>query len=192
MNLALKAMEFACNAHKLQVRKYTGEPYEVHLAQVAGIAAAALMQGRWGSMETPLLTDIVAVAWLHDCVEDCGVTHQTLVSEFGETIADAVLLLSDLETGNRATRKALSRERLSKAPGWVQTLKVADIISNTSSILQHDPEFGAVFMLETEALLQALTRADSRLVEKARQMRLSYFGWRAAKITNDKALEARL
>ncbi len=84
-------------------------------------------------------------------------------------MAGAVQLLSDMETGNRAERKAASRERLSRAAGWVQTIKCADLISNTSSIVQHDPKFAVTYLEEKRLLLDVLTNADSRLVRIARE-----------------------
>lgn len=158
MNLAFKAMMFAREAHKTQVRKYTGNPYVDHLAEVAGIVATVALD-----------TDhAVAVSWLHDCIEDQGVAHATLKNEFGRTVADGVLLLSDLETGNRAERKAASRIRLAGAPAWVQTIKCADLISNTSSIVKHDPKFAVTYLEEKRLLLDAMHRADPRLLEIAR------------------------
>jgi (p)ppGpp synthase/HD superfamily hydrolase len=156
---AYKAMMFARGVHGLQRRKYTNNPYEDHLAEVAGIVATV----------APLdLADLmVSVAWLHDCVEDQGVTVTQLRAEFGDAVADGVRLLSDLEKGNRAERKALSRARLADAPRWVQTIKCAEIISNTSSILMHDPKFALVYLEEKRLLLDCLTKADPRLMTLA-------------------------
>jgi (p)ppGpp synthase/HD superfamily hydrolase len=162
MSIAFKAMQFAVEAHKDQRRKYTGVPYWSHLAEVAGIVSTVA-----GSFIN--VSELIAAAWLHDCVEDQGVTEETLKSEFGIWIAEGVMLLSDLETGNRAERKAASRARLGDAPGWVQTVKVADLISNTSSIVMHDPKFAVTYLEEKRLLLDVLTRADPRLVEIARQ-----------------------
>ena len=157
---AYKAMMFARGVHGLQRRKYTNNPYEDHLAEVAGIVATV----------APLdLADLmVSVAWLHDCVEDQSVTVTQLRAEFGDAVADGVRLLSDLEKGNRAERKALSRARLADAPGWVQTIKCADLISNTSSIVMHDPAFARVYLEEKRLLLDVLTEADPRLLTLAR------------------------
>jgi len=151
------AMLFAMDAHKGQRRKYTGEPYWKHLAEVAGIVATVFQDDDYPA----------AVAWLHDCVEDQGVTYDDLADEFGVKVADAVMLLSDLEEGNRETRKRLSRERLANAPSWVQTVKVADLISNTGSIVQHDPAFATVYLAEKRELLKVLTKADHGLLEVA-------------------------
>lgn len=151
-------MCFAKEAHQAQRRKYTNNPYSDHLSEVAGIVAAVDQS-----------QEAVAVAWLHDCVEDQGVTGATLARLFGDKVAYGVLMLSDLEAGNRAERKAASRDRLARAQGWVQTIKCADLISNTSSIVDHDPKFAAVYLEEKRLLLDRLVNADVRLLEIARK-----------------------
>lgn len=156
-DLAFQAMYFFREAHKDQKRKYTGNPYSDHLAEVAGIVAAVHPA-----------QFVIATAWGHDSVEDQGITYQELLERFGLTVADGILLLSDLESGNRAERKAASRRRLAAAPGWVQTIKCADLISNTSSIVQHDPDFAVVYLEEKRLLLDVLTKADTRLLAIAR------------------------
>jgi guanosine-3',5'-bis(diphosphate) 3'-pyrophosphohydrolase len=157
---AYQAMMFAREVHAAQRRKYTNNPYTDHLAEVAGIVA---------TVAPPDFADMmVSVAWLHDCVEDQGVTVPSLRAAFGDVVADGVRLLSDMEKGNRAERKAMSRDRLGNAPGWVQTIKCADLISNTSSIVMHDPAFARVYLEEKRLLLERLTDADQRLLALAR------------------------
>jgi (p)ppGpp synthase/HD superfamily hydrolase len=158
MSLAFRAMLFAREVHKHQVRKYTGNPYVDHLAEVAGIVA---------TVDSSPLT--MAVAWLHDCMEDQGVTASALTVHFGWHVEEGVRLLSDMEQGNRAERKAASRERLARAPDWVQTIKCADLISNTSSIVMHDPKFAVTYLEEKRLLLDVLTKADPRLKQIARE-----------------------
>lgn len=150
--LAFRAMMFARAVHQDQRRKYTGNPYIDHLAEVAGIVATV--------DDTP---ESIAVAWLHDCREDQGVTGEEIEHRFGMRVAVGVALLSDFETGNRAERKAAGRVRLASAPGWVQTIKCADLISNTGSIVMHDPDFAVVYLEEKRLLLDVLTAADPRL-----------------------------
>ena len=149
-----RAMMFAKQVHLGQFRKYTGQPYSDHLAEVAGIVSTVL----------PNYTDL-STAWLHDTLEDCPeVTLDILVRHFGHIVADQVLMLSDLEKeGDRAERKAKSRERLANASYSVQTIKCADLISNTSSILLHDPKFAKTYLEEKKLLLDVLTKADPLL-----------------------------
>lgn len=158
-----EVMEFALQAHAKQTRKYTGAPYVDHLAEVAGIVAtvAPKFPGYAGTM--------IAAAWLHDYIEDIKPDvgghwgWYELQQRFGECVADGVLLLSDLEVGSRAARKAASRARLAAAPPWVQTIKCADLISNTSSIVLHDPVFAVTYLEEKRLLLDVLTQADPGL-----------------------------
>lgn len=161
MSISFDAMIFAREQHAAQVRKYTGNPYTDHLAEVAGIVAT--VAGYTQHTEV-----VIATAWLHDVVEDCDVTPAEIACRFGAEVQAGVLALSDLEVGNRAERKAASRARLSRAPWWVQNIKVADLISNTSSIVKHDPKFAAVYLEEKRMLLDVLVNADRRLVEIAR------------------------
>lgn len=167
MSIAYTAMIIAREAHKDQVRKYTGNPYADHLAEVAGIVSTVTDFDGVLSAEC-----LIATAWLHDVVEDCGfspydISDQLINAGHGytdsEQVERGVTLLSDLEKGNRATRKRLSRERLASAPGWVQTIKCADLISNTSSIVKHDPEFAKAYLEEKRLLLEVMTKADRRL-----------------------------
>lgn len=157
-SLAFKAMQFARKVHSGQRRKYTNNPYADHLAEVAGIA----MSVGWRAPEVHP-DEFMAVCWLHDCVEDQGVTPKQLDEMFGFNVAAGVSGLSDLETGNRKERKAASRARLSICAGWIQTIKCADLISNTSSIVLHDPKFAEIYLEEKRLLLDVLTKADPDL-----------------------------
>ena len=81
MTIVEKARAFAIAAHSAigQVRKYTNEPYWIHLEEVANI------------VRTTYHTDaMVAAAWLHDVVEDTQVTLDLVRQEFGDEIADLV------------------------------------------------------------------------------------------------------
>src|SRR5262245_873230 len=128
--LVYEAMEFARQVHKDQRRKYTNEPYSIHLGEVAGIVGAVT--------DSP---QVLATAWLHDTVEDQHVDLRVIAQRFGEEVAHGVEALSDVEKGNREEREAASRRRLHAAAPWIQTIKVADIISNSSAITTHDPGY---------------------------------------------------
>ena len=162
--MAHRAMCFARQVHRDHKRKYTGAPYTDHLAEVAGIV---------GSLYASTLgcNYVMTVAWLHDTIEDCGVTRGQLEEEFTSEVANGVLMLSDLETtGNRAERKAASRIRLAAAKPWIQDIKCADLISNTQSIVEYDPKFAVTYLEEKRLLLDVLTKADRRLWNMAREL----------------------
>jgi (p)ppGpp synthase/HD superfamily hydrolase len=164
MDVVRKAQVYAMAAHASvkQVRKYTGEPYIVHPAEVAKIVA-----GVPGA--TP---EMVAAAWLHDVVEDTGCTFTDIHMAFGIDIATLVGWLTDVskpEDGNRAVRKAIDRAHTAEAPAEAQTIKLADLISNSRSIVQHDPAFAKTYLEEKRMLLEVMTRGDSTLMEEARK-----------------------
>ena len=71
------------------------------------------------------------------------------------------------EDGNRATRKELDRLHVAKAPPRAKTIKLADIISNVSTIAAFDPGFAEVYIPEREAVLAVLTEGDPALYAKA-------------------------
>ena len=151
-------LQFATERHAGQLRKYTNEPYIVHPIQVCGMVSTLY------SSET-----MKCIALGHDLIEDTETTFQELNDIFGLQIAHGIHLLSDMETGNRATRKALSRERLALAPAHIQDIKVCDLICNTPSIVTHDPEFAKVYLKEKKLLLDVLTKASPELILMARQ-----------------------
>ncbi len=164
MDLIEKARVFATAAHgaAAQLRKYTNEPYIVHPREVAGIVSLH------GGSEAQ-----IAAAWLHDVVEDTGVTIETIREEFGTEVAELVGWLTDVsrpDHGNRAARKAVDRAHTAMASAEAQTIKLADLISNCTSIKEHDEAFAKVYFEEKRLLLEVLTKGNSVLYERARAL----------------------
>ncbi len=164
MSLVRDAQIFAGAAHRAvkQLRKYTHEPYIVHPAEVASIVA-----------QVPGATEeMIAAAWLHDVVEDTGITNDEIHLYFGADVAKLVFWLTDAskpEDGNRAVRKAIDREHMFRAPAEAQTIKLADLISNTKSIVEYDPEFAKIYLKEKKMLLDVMTKGNAALMAEARK-----------------------
>lgn len=161
MNLERRAQIFATEKHKNQKRKYTGDPYIIHPA-----AVAAQVRNVLNHTEEQL-----AAAWLHDTVEDCGVTIAEITELFGSEVAYLVGWLTDVSLpsdGNRATRKAIDRRHTAQAPAAAQTIKLADLIDNSVSIIRHDEKFAKVYLREKALLLEVLTKGDARLLQQAK------------------------
>jgi guanosine-3',5'-bis(diphosphate) 3'-pyrophosphohydrolase len=154
-----RARAFAIKAHGEQKRKYTFEPYWKHPASVAQRVAKV----------APKDSALIAAAFLHDVLEDTPVTFSELLEVFGYEIANLVREVTDVEPhrGNRAARKLMDRERLADASPRAQTLKLADLIDNTESIVQHDPSFAVTYLREKEALLEVLKRGNRTLRKQA-------------------------
>lgn len=160
-SVADRAAQFANAMHGAinQRRKYTGDPYIVHPAEVAGIVATVTDD-----------LDVIAAAWLHDVVEDAGVSIDTIHKIFGARVAGMVSDLTDIsrpEDGNRAARKAVDRDHSAAAGADSQTVKLADLISNSRSIIEHDRAFARVYLREKELLLNVLAKGHPLLRREA-------------------------
>jgi (p)ppGpp synthase/HD superfamily hydrolase len=149
------AMGFAACAHKDQKRKYTNEPYVVHCKAV---------MNRVAEYTDDIATICAAV--LHDTIEDTSVTKADIALVFGEEVADLVMEVTDLskpEDGNRKARKQIDRDHLAGCSPQGATIKLADLIDNTSSIVKYDEDFAKVYLAEKEALLPLLKHGDADL-----------------------------
>ncbi|WP_341893766.1 HD domain-containing protein [Ferrovibrio terrae] len=159
--LAERARIFAAAAHDAvgQTRKYTGIPYWLHPWSVAQRV-----------QRVRHTQEMLAAAYLHDVLEDTKVRPITIGSLFGDTVLSYVDWLTDASTGmeaNRATRKEFDRQHIAKAPACVKTIKLADLIDNSTSILTFDPNFAKVYLPEKKLLLQVLREGDPILWNEA-------------------------
>jgi (p)ppGpp synthase/HD superfamily hydrolase len=159
-----RARKFAEAAHAGidQRRKYSGEPYIVHPAAVAELVRSV-----------PHTPEMLAAAWLHDTVEDTPVTLAEIKREFGAEVAALVEQLTDVsrpEDGNRKKRKAIDHEHTAKASAQAKTVKLADLIDNTRSIVEHDPDFAKVYLAEKVQLLDVMREGDATLWAMAAAM----------------------
>lgn len=162
-----KLLQFVQKQHGAQLRKYTNEPYWNHCVSVAEIAAPHLPN-----------TFAVEVALCHDLFEDTQCTFQSLYNnlvEFDYSREDAYDIctwtkqLTDVFTSeshsymNREKRKAAEAERLGLISPLAQSVKYADLIDNTSSIVQHDKGFAKIYLKEKERILSHMTGGDVAL-----------------------------
>jgi len=127
----LAAARFAAEKHAQQKRKgAAGEPYFNHLLEVAELVAAG---------SDRLDVHLVMAAFLHDTVEDTGVTLQELEQRFGKDVAALVEEVTDDKSLPKEIRKQLQVKNAPKKSERAQTLKLADKISNLRSILASPP-----------------------------------------------------
>lgn len=158
------ALAFATAAHARvgQVRKYTGDPYIVHPIAVMQLVATV-----------PHTPDMLMAALLHDTVEDTDVTQADIEREFGPAVGVLVYWLTDvskLADGNRAVRKEMDRQHIAKAPPAAKTIKLADFIDNSRTIVKYGKGFAPLYMGEKEHSLEVLTEGDATLWAMARQI----------------------
>lgn len=161
-----RAYAFCIAAHAAvgQKRKYTGEPYALHPIEVSKLIEEKVV----GATEEMLIA-----ALLHDVVEDTAITLDLIAAQFGLIVASYVEQLTDVsrpQDGNRAARKALDCAHLADASPEAKTIKLADLISNSRSIREHDPEFAKVYLAEKRELLKVLQEGDPTLFKMALEL----------------------
>lgn len=154
-------------AHGDQLRKYTNEPYFIHLAHIAYNARSYCANKLVGSVQTIL---IVAAAILHDILEDTTMSVEELKTSlcncFTEYIASEIVAIvvecTDVYTKeaypnhNRAERKALEAARLRNISYEAAIIKLFDYQDNIASIKEHDPKFAELYEKEKDAYLPFL------------------------------------
>src|SRR5574337_569964 len=143
---------FAAAAHVGHLRKYVNRSYIEH-----PVAVARLL-GRFGADE-----GLLAAAMLHDTIEDTPVTLEDVRARFGDDVGDLVAAVTDASKpsdGNRETRKALDRQRLSGASDRAKSLKLGDLLHNTLSIVRYDSRFAEIYLAEKALLLPVLASVN--------------------------------
>lgn len=168
-----KFLEFVVSAHSGQKRKYTGEPYHNHLKRV--------------SDEVLVLNPYAAFIGLgHDLIEDTDETKESIERYLHEVmdgdylgikfIIDGIICLTDEYTKekypnmNRSERKGMEIDRLTHMHPVYQSIKYADITDNISSIVEHDPDFGLVYVKEKIKLVNRMRYGDIDLMIKCFHM----------------------
>ena len=151
MSLIYRAIQFAKESHKGQVRKYNGRPYIEHPMRVAGIV----------SILDEADVDMICSAWLHDVIEDCNVGPNVIYYRFNPYIERIVLDLSNEYSKEkypdlkREERKRKECERLSYIVKPAKIIKLADRIDNLRDI-PHDEPFRVKYIEESKLLLNSL------------------------------------
>lgn len=131
-----RADQFANDAHAGQYRNGTRDgvkvPYIEHPRAVARI-----LHDEAG------VRDLVTLqaALLHDTMEDCGVSHENLVAEFGHEVADTVAELTNDPTVPKAGKTAAQVAKARKMTARAAAVKVADKTANLRDLLVMPPDW---------------------------------------------------
>jgi (p)ppGpp synthase/HD superfamily hydrolase len=149
-----KAHAFAAKAHAGVFRRWSGEPYIEHPERVAA-RLAALGFG----------PEVIAAAFLHDVVEDSGVSEAELVAEFGPKVAALVVEVSSPKVpGGKKKRVAAKLKHLAASSYAGASIKLADMIDNSANVAEHDPAFAAGYLAEMRLILPLISHGHPELV----------------------------
>lgn len=161
------AIKFATKTHEVyqkQKRKGKDIPYIVHPLVVGLILARA------GASE-----EVVAAGILHDTIEDSvvekKVTREMLAERFGEQVAALVNSVTEQDKSlSWAARKEVAHEHISSFSHDSVLVKSADVISNTSEILDDYKKDGEAifsrFNAPREQIVGHYLKAASALLER--------------------------
>ena len=144
-----RAEAFATIKHKGQKRKYGGADYITHPARVAKLVAGHRLA----------TTDMVAGAWLHDVVEDCGVSFMEIYEVFGS----GVLNIVDPLTKRDGVPKRVYYESFPDQPEEVCVVKLYDRLDNVSDLHMADKDFREYYKRDTARLLKYVRWADEEI-----------------------------
>lgn len=134
------ARTFAQHHHAAQ--HYGDQPYITHLEQVRAVLADFGYDGPLG-----------VAAWLHDTIEDTGVTREEIAVRFGDEVAALVWAV----TGEGATRHERNQSAYAKIRAYppAAILKLADRIANVEASRTR-PDKLQMYQREHAAFAEAL------------------------------------
>jgi len=159
--------DFVKTQHDSQKRKYTGEPYFVHLLRVVEILSPH-----------PLDEMEVEIGLCHDLLERTSCSKILLVNKLKEygydlfprnKIAKGVYDLTNIYVEERyphytrAERKQLEAERLLDIEPFSQTVMYAELIDNIPSITKFDPDFARTYLEEIGVYITTLNEGNTDL-----------------------------
>jgi hypothetical protein len=159
-DLAKAARMFASGSHeRIAPSRHAGQQSpESHLKAVTQLVVSV-------SKDEAL----AAAAWLHDIVEDTGVTIGEVERRFGRRVARLVDELTPPPRrgrGGREARLAAERQRLAGISAEAKTIKLADAIDTLRDARRGGSGPAGAFPREARDLVGALRGGDGRLLER--------------------------
>jgi (p)ppGpp synthase/HD superfamily hydrolase len=146
-----KALAFATEKHKGQIRFNSREPYINHPIAVAQIVS-----------EYPHNNEMLVAAYLHDTIEDTNTTYEEIEKEFGKKVADLVLELTNDEAQMNAKGKAeYLLDKMNRMSTEALTIKLADRLHNVSDFDTAKPKWRTKYKLQTETILNGLKNLNA-------------------------------
>ena len=161
-----KVLGFAFKAHEGQIRKGSKLPYIVHPMDVA-----KRVEVYFGSDEV-----LMAAAFLHDTIEDCGVSHSTINQEFGLSVADLVAeLTSDEDEIKRLGKNTYLISEMSEMSQGAFSVKLCDRLSNISDLPRTKYVRDTLeMMIQLEEKREFITKEQEKVMREIRIVCLQF------------------
>lgn len=143
------ALEFATQKHKGVYRR-GGAEYITHPKAVADTVERV-------KPKSHQLNDLKAAAFLHDVVEDAGVTYEEILQAFGPTVMTLVYeLTSDEDQLKKHGKTEYLKRKFSEISSWGLVIKLADRLSNVGDLDEADETWAIKYATQTKDILDYL------------------------------------
>lgn len=152
-----EAWDFAKDAHKNQIRKFTNKPYfDAHVAPVNGVVKL------YTTDENLLIT-----ALLHDTIEDCfkyfWKGYSVIKEMFGQQIADLVAELTsskdEIKHKYDGSKTNYLIYKMSNMSDDALLVKLADRFKNIEDAFTASEKFRNKYYIETKEIIEELEKA---------------------------------
>lgn len=147
IDIVALASNFAKEKHEGQTRRFVGGSYwEKHLAVVVGI------------LEQKGITDkeILAAAWLHDCVEDTETTYGEIQDNFGDTVSSLVFELTSVPGYDNFEKSTYLSKKMQTMSDDALLIKLADRYANVLDGKHATPKYRHKYAEETIQIMEQL------------------------------------
>ena len=139
-----RALQWALEKHKLQVRHNTRTPYMSHLMTTSAFV-----------LEEGAEEDVAIAALLHDVLEDQPVSIDEVRAEFGDRVAQIVLDCTDASIDRRSdsTWRERKLQHLKRMAGFDQEsllVIAADKVSSLQALVDDLHRFGVSLFADSE------------------------------------------
>jgi (p)ppGpp synthase/HD superfamily hydrolase len=126
----LKAIKFAIEKHKGQIRRETNSPYVTHPIIVSYLLASYKKSKR--------MDDLLVAALLHDTLEDTNATIEEIQKHFGSLVSGIVYELTNDENEiKRLGKNEYLKQKMKGISSYALTIKLVDRLANISDNPRH-------------------------------------------------------
>ena len=148
-DLIQRALNFAAKAHETQKRKFNNQPYIIHPIGVAEFVAL--------SKESKNKDILLAVAILHDVIEDTAFDYKTIEFLFGYKVADLVKeLTNNKKLAKLEGKKDYLLRKMIGMSSYALVIKLADILHNLIDLKNTPETFRNNFINRTMFIIEQL------------------------------------
>jgi guanosine-3',5'-bis(diphosphate) 3'-pyrophosphohydrolase len=154
-----RAIIFATEKHKGQIRKGNGRPYILHPLSV--------MQHLYNYKKSKNINILAMATVLHDCLEDTDTTIEEIAELFGYHVASIVIeLTSDNDKIKEQGKAPYLLAKMLGMSSYALVIKLCDRLDNINDMVDMNENFRIKYIKETNFILNGLLDNNGRFLSK--------------------------